>query len=167
MTDLAKSVLLGAELSSLLSELQVSANGLNEETSGVNSIVSLVEKQLIGMKLGLECWLRDSSDELNSTLTLDEQVISKAASLVTELGFAKVSGEWFLAVRKVRYEALRDNPDLFFALTVDVEATKLQDASREIRITALEKLPLLIAELKERADKNTRIIVDTRKLLGL
>src|SRR2546427_3653283 len=85
------------ELSSLLSDLRNSANSLNSETSGVNTVIDSVESQIVSMNLGLECWLRGSS-------VLDSKNPSKDSNVETQLGFANVAGNWSLAIRDVLYE---------------------------------------------------------------
>lgn len=115
------------------------------------------------MNLGLEHWLTSSSD-----YSLDSVPDGKNATERTELGYAKVAGEWCLAVRRARYEDARSPYSGEFECNVTrvEEAVKLQDSSRDLRIAALEKLPLLISELKQRADEQTRIILDAKKIVG-
>ncbi len=45
-------------------------------------------------------------------------------------------------------------------------ATKLQDASRDIRIKALQLLPHLVAALKAKAESDTGVILNAKKMLG-
>jgi hypothetical protein len=45
-------------------------------------------------------------------------------------------------------------------------ARQLADAPRDIRIASLTAIPNLISSLKSRAERDTRTIQDTKKLLG-
>jgi hypothetical protein len=71
------------ELSSLLSDFRTASNQFNSETAGVNAIIESVQTQLVGMNLGLECWVSASTDDVRGI----------------ELGFAKITTEWCLAFR--------------------------------------------------------------------
>jgi hypothetical protein len=92
---------------------------------------------------------------------------------VTLFGFSKVAGQWSLSVRDIRYGRHLEEDHEGFAHWTDWQeedeephVTKLQDASRDIRIRALQSLPLLIYQLKSRADEDVRAIVEAKKLLG-
>jgi hypothetical protein len=144
------------ELSSLLSDLRISANKLNSATSGVNAIIDGVEAQLTGMNLGLEYWLKSPG--------LDSQSLDMGTIVHTQLGFAKIGNEWCLGVRRVQVEL--DERSGEWTHTEPDPSAKLQDSSREIRIKALELIPKLIEELKESAEKATSTIVNAKKLVG-
>ena len=45
------------ELSRLLSELQQSAQQLNEASDSINSVISSIEQKIIASNVGIECWL--------------------------------------------------------------------------------------------------------------
>ena len=120
-----------------MSDLRTSANKLNSETSSVNAIIDGVEAQLIGMNLGLEYWLKSPG--------LDSQSLDIRTTVHTQLGFAKIGGEWCLGVRKVQAEF--DEHSREWTHTEPDPSAKLQDSSREIRIKALELIPKLIEEL--------------------
>ena len=145
------------ELSSLLIDLQNTANRLNSETTGVNSLIQQVETRLQVMNLGLECWLERD--------ILASEIERPNVSLDVELGFAKVAGEWCLAVRVVRYQYDKGRDRWDVADYVGAP-TKLQDASRDIRIAALKRIPRLLESLKKRAEEDTQTIQEAKKLLG-
>jgi len=149
------------ELSSLLSDLHVTANKLNSETTGVNTVIDSVEARLVQMNLGLECWLAGANDH---DQPLDLKHPSKDTRLEVQLGFAKVGGDWFLVIREVRYDYQKQSDE--WIEVGETSVTRLQSASRDIRIKALKLLPELISSLKEKAEADTAVILDAKKMLG-
>ena len=152
------------ELASLLSELRQTANALNSEMGAVNSIISQVEAQLVGMNLGLECWLDHDLDLIQVGHAMEPSSDEPDAPfevirIETQLGFSKVGGNWCLSVRKASYTENRQ-----FESAQD--GVKLQDTSRETRIRGLQLLPTLLSKLKAKAEQDRRTIQDAQKLIG-
>ena len=146
------------ELSSLLNDLQNSANQLNAETGSVNSMIECIEDRLRGMNLGLECWLTGDYEALESKNPSADSLVQ------IELGFAKVAGEWCLSIREAKYQKDRQSGGWY--QVGDAEPGKLKDASRDIRIGALKRLSSLLDALKKRADEDTASIRGAKKVLG-
>jgi hypothetical protein len=138
----------GVEFSYLLSELNESAGELNAGTETVNSVLASVETQLTKMNLGIEVWVPDSLSSIQ---------ISEYSYQDTELGFAKIGTNWSLAVR-VR-EGKRDplSGDFDWYPLPIPGSTRLLDASRQVRIKALQHIPELLEALKSKADEAAAI----------
>jgi hypothetical protein len=142
------------EFSNLLSELNKSASELNAGTERVNSVLASVETQLTKMNLGFEVWVPDS---------LSSFQISEYRYQDTELGFAKTGTDWSLAVR-VR-EGKRDprSGDFGWYPLPIPGSTRLLDASRQVRIKALQHIPELLEALKSKADEAAATIKEAIK----
>jgi hypothetical protein len=143
------------EFSNLLSELNKGASELNAGTQTVNSVLASVETQLTKMNLGFEVWVPDS---------LSTVQISEYRYQDTELGFTKTGIDWSLAVR-VR-EGQRDSQsDDFEWYPLPIPgSTRLLDASRQVRIKALQHMPELIEALKSKADEAAATINEAKRL---
>jgi hypothetical protein len=141
------------EFSSLLSELDKSANELNAGTETVNSVLASVETQLTKMNLGFEVWVPDSLSSIQ---------ISEYGYEDTELGLAKIGTDWSLAVR-VR-EGKRDplSGDFDWYPLPIPGSTRLLDASRRVRIKALQHIPELLEALKSKADQAAATIKESK-----
>ena len=144
------------EFSNLLSELNKSAGELNAGTETVNSVLASVETQLTKMNLGFEVWVPDSLSSIQ---------ISEYSYQDTELGFAKIGTDWSLAVR-VR-EGKRDprSGDFDWYPLPIPGSTRLLDASRRVRIKALQHIPELLEALKSKADGAAAAIREAKKLI--
>jgi hypothetical protein len=129
------------EVSRLLSDLKTSAARLNAATDVINGELQSTESQIRDMNIGLECW--PPGCELDHRPRIGSQIFDAIC-----LGFAHVSKSWCLAVRTmtgIEGSAAEFQPEC--------EPSPLLQAPRPIRIAALEKLPLLIVALKEKADE--------------
>lgn len=155
------------ELSRLLSDLEDSASKLNAESDSVNAILKSVESRLVAMNVGLETWVRDailSEDEVKFFEDHAGEERTYTVTRDTELGFAKVIGEWCLAVRTERGEPNRNNSnDLDWAH--ESGPVRLCDQSRQLRIDALQHLPRLLKAVNENAKKALQAIADAKNLV--
>jgi hypothetical protein len=144
------------EFSSLLSELNKSASELNEGTETVNSVLASVETQLTKMNLGFEVWVPDSLSSIQ---------ISEYRYQDTELGFAKIGTDWSLAVqvREGKKDPLSGDFD-WYPLPIP-GSTRLLDASRPVRVMALQHIPELLEALKSKADEAAATTEEAKKLL--
>jgi hypothetical protein len=153
-TELFKSKSLETQLPELLSELEDSARKLNAETANINSIIDSVEKRLITMNLGLEGWV-----------VLESRDIDRNNSVTTEIGFARLTNGWHLAVRVIkseREEGEFEGDDDVWRKIPD-EPKRLLDVGRDLRIAALDGLSKLIVALKSKADEGIRSIQKAHK----
>jgi len=110
----------------------------------------------------------DLNNHLSGVTPISPRIVkiylSKDSRCEVKLGFAKVAGDWGLSVREARYDYDKQGDE--WIAVGETSATKLRDASRDMRIKALELLPALISTLKSKAESDTRAILDAKKLLG-
>jgi predicted RNA-binding protein (virulence factor B family) len=69
-----------------------------------------------------------------------------------------------LVTREVRYDYQKQVDE--WIEVGETAVIRLQAASRDIRIRALKLLPELISSLKERAEADTAVILNAKKMLG-
>ena len=89
----------------MLSDLEDSAKKLNAESDSVVAILESVESRLVGMNIGLETWLEERAIESHTDTDYDDSRdddVGRQIARRTEVGFAKVAGEWCLAIRGER-----------------------------------------------------------------
>jgi len=161
-TDLSKlSVSQAAHLTMLLSRFEETASQLREATNSLNSILNDVEKQLNEANVGVEVWLPTPFVERDE------------GSKREWLGYAKVDRKWRIAVKHVTLygtdldlddddpnarnddspEQIGENASAFGDPAPENEAIPLAQASRELRIAALDHLPALIGAVDAEAKK--------------
>lgn len=151
------------EFSALLSQFTETAGRLNSASDSLNSILSTIEKRLVEANVGVETWL--SSDLVQS----DSEGSSGGETTWTSqvLGFAKIEGEWGLAVKPVKHVSgfFQGDDNCPYGMRYkDGEPVRLLKASREIRIKALEAAPQLIKQLTEEADRYIQTIEQAKSL---
>jgi hypothetical protein len=152
----------------LLAELAKNAAEFNQATDSINSLIERFEETLRNLHLGIETWLVSyplKSDESKVDYVEDPGAIERGELAVnTQLGFTKRAGEWGLAVRVVVYrregtlgrEFLHANPEV-----------PLRDASRALRIEALEHFPQLLHRLNEQVKDGIKKIQAAREFVEL
>src|SRR5437870_3160418 len=88
------------DISQVLSSIESSSKRLNTVSNNANAVIRNIEKRLKDANIGLEVWWDQKSlDHMGSTdLRHDET----ACWLTQILGFARVDGDWCLAVRTMR-----------------------------------------------------------------
>ena len=152
-----------AEFPKLLHEFQKAAVDLNLKSNGINTTLFQCELALVNANAGIEYWSR--KELLSSEPETDED--GKHFREADRLGFAKVDGEWHLAVQHVTKEWYTDDTgDQGWEIASTEMPVVLSQASRELRIAALEELPDLIAKLTAKALQAIKSIESAQKLLG-
>ena len=144
------------EFSSLLRELNQSASELNAGTETVNSVLASVETRLTKMNLGIEVWVPDSLSSIQ---------ISEYKYQDTELGFSKIGADWSLAVRVREGKIDPRSGDFDWYPLPILGSTRLLDASRQVRIKALQHIPELLEAMKSKADKAADTNKEAKKLI--
>lgn len=155
------------KLSRSLSELKDAARRLNEASNTINSTITSIEQKIVEANVGLECWL--TAEPLQTTepkqIAMGPNDDPAHSMTDTILGFTKVAGEgWRLAVREREYIALDDDPEEQRATPIQSDPSALWRASRELRIKALEKMPALIGQLRDRVNGALEAIAIAKKL---
>jgi hypothetical protein len=160
------------ELSHPLSERQQNARQLNEASDSINQTILAIEQKIIASNVGLACWLTDYPIvESTPNHWEDHDNISHKAWSEMILGFAKLDQNegWRLAVFERTTEVFdKQDADGEWAEETkidDEDATPLYRASRELRIEALQKMPLMIKLLSEKAKASLQAIAKAKKLV--
>lgn len=152
-----------AEFPKLLQEFQKAAVDLNLKSNGINVTLFQCELALVNANAGIEYWSR--KELLSSEPDTDEG--GKRFRETARLGFAKVDGEWHLAVQPVTKEWYEEDiGDQGWQIASTEKPMVLSQASRELRIAALEELPDFIAKLTAKARQAIKSIESAQKLIG-
>lgn len=122
-----------ANISASFQELTAAAVDLNRVSDELAKSIGELDTALKALNLGIERWVT-----ISESANADGSV-----SWRDELGFAKVSGKWGLALRTVQIKIEVFEDDATYWL--------FNEASRDLRIEAVELIPVLLAELTELA----------------
>ena len=144
------------EISRLFDELSEAAQTLNDESDTVTTLIHQFETRLNGLRIGVEAWVtmsearkavrRPNSDADDLDDDGNPRTYSAEESVDVQLGFGRYFNDWRLLVRTAEWEKI-DGGD-WEEVTVE-RPTPLLEASRQIRIDALEAFPELLRELKK------------------
>ena len=124
------------------SRLQDLSNSLNKKSDELNESLKAFEAMLASFRLGVEAWVRPSLET-----STDDHGIEYA----TTLGYSKASGNSCLTL------AYRNSMD------DEGSYVPLNQASRELRIKAVEQLPKLLKALENAADEAVQDVEKARK----
>lgn len=138
MTSHAES---SVSVSSALKDLSRSAVALNSAATQLAKTIEVLDAALKKLNLGISSWVEVAFDS-----SLDERFWRSE-----RLGYAKIAGKWGLALRVVSGDELAP-PEA----SETVNEWSFAEASRELRIKAIEHLPRLIAKLNEDAQAVTK-----------
>ena len=136
----SKSESLNHRISASYKQLTAAASELNTVSDELGKFVTALDSALRRLNLGIATWLRLESREDGS-----------GNYIKRDLGYAKVSGKWGIALRTMtgNHNAVEDGIE---------EEWLFNDAPRALRIEAVEKLPDLFDSLVKEADLATRQI---------
>lgn len=135
------------------SRLQAISSSLNSKSDTINAAIKVFEDKLASLRLGVTAWV---PTPLNTRLiapgTQDED------SLQTFLGYCKATGTWCLTLSEdsERWGNDENNPPQF---------TPLSQAPRELRLKAIQQLPLLVNALEKHADEALKEVGQAEQLL--
>jgi hypothetical protein len=146
-------------LSDLLSQFEESAKQLNAVSDSINTAITDVEQRLAAANAGLEVWVYDSPLEAEEP----EEVQLNGTDtgyrwLERILGFAKLSQAegWRLAVKERSATQADELGDEIGYVTGQI--TPLWKASRNLRLKALELLPILVEQLTDATQRALQTI---------
>ncbi len=133
----------------------------------INSTIMLCEQSLVNANAGIEHWLL--SDLSRDMPTTDGK--GDRSYRACRLGFAKVNGEWHLVVQRLTKEWYVEDlgggdHDEGWCVQNTEAPTLLSQASRDLRIAALEQLPELIQQLTTKARQGITTIERAQKLVS-
>jgi hypothetical protein len=141
-----------AKLQTDFQALSEIASELNVASDSLTKTVGVLDEALKKLNVGLTVWVSfvDRGDDDNPHLYNLDQI-----------GYCKVDGKWGLSIRRIWGDQLTDDknedgPWLF------------NDASREMRLRSVDKIPEVITKLaKEAFDTTKRIQEKTKEVLDL
>jgi hypothetical protein len=116
---------------------------LNRQDPFLTRVVASLDEALQRLSVGLVVWARVDTwhDDIDGMSYESE-----------EIGYAKVNGQWGIAIRRTFGREDSSDPDEVRNIWV------FNDAPRESRLRAVEKLPQVIDELAKAAAKTTEIL---------
>jgi hypothetical protein len=127
------------------SNLSKATSILNKASGELASAISQLDEMLQNLNIGLTAWITFRSRETESPEYDNDQ-----------LGYAKVSGKWGLAIQRIYGDPSQGQEDV-------VGPWLFNDASRELRLLAVDKIPELLellanvaAKTAERVEEKTR-----------
>lgn len=123
-------------------QLSTIANSLNKASDELTKVVSALDGALQRLNVGLVVWV----------LVVKWHDENGLAYECEEVGYAKVSGIWGIAIRKLFGSEDSPDPDEVR------EIWAFNDAPRELRLRAVEKLPAVIDELAKAAIETTELL---------
>jgi hypothetical protein len=164
------------DLAGLSQRLNASTDQLNIELQGI-------EDRINALSLGVEGWVtkRPLQEEFSDEwAALAHNAVAPSAALgystrsrtATELGYARFSEGWKLAVRTVTYPQTRTPDSMEWDEPVDAadsggirrEAKRLLRASRTLRMHAVDRIPDLIEALHAAATQVAEAVEKARKI---
>jgi len=125
---------ISANINASFQDLAAAAGDLNQASDELMKFMSELDTALKALNLGIECWV-----EIGRYSKPD-------VSWADELGFAKVSGKWGLALRSVELGDKSDDDPAYWLFN---------EASRDMRIEAVDFIPDLLKALREAAALKT------------
>jgi hypothetical protein len=127
-------------------ELSAIAQSLNQATDELTRVVAALDEALQRLSVGLVVWVNVQTWDHEDGVSYEcEQV-----------GYAKVNGQWAIAIRKTFGREDTSDPDEVRSIWI------FNDAPREARLRAVEYLPQIVNELAKAAAKTTEVL--NRKL---
>lgn len=124
-------------VSAAYKQLSAAASELNAVSDELGKFVSALDGAIKKLNLGISTWIR-----------LDSREDGLGNYAKRDLGYAKVSGRWGIALRTMTGN--HNTPDIS-----DVEEWLFNDAPRALRIESVEKLPDLFEGLIKEAEAAT------------
>lgn len=124
-------------VSSAYKQLTTAASELNAVSDELGKFVTALDAAIKKLNLGISTWIR-----------LDSREDGLGNYAKRDLGYAKVSGRWGIALRAMAGN--HNSPDIS-----DLEEWLFNEAPRSLRIEAIEKLPDLFEGLIKEAEAAT------------
>jgi hypothetical protein len=116
-----------------LKQLSLLSKSLNEASDELSKQISAIESALNQFKLGIWAWVREPVLTESELSDPDEKGMRFELNYHYQLGYGKHNGKWGLLVSYF-WEANEEDAEIEF----------LRDASREIRMKAMDKIPDLL-----------------------
>ena len=158
-----------SDLSRQFSDLREVAAKLNEQSDSIAKIIEQFQETLRQLNLGVEVWIPLQSEESVFTPTFGVK-IPVPVTIETSLGYARGDDGWGLFIKRIAFRATTAPVPLGpvqrgEAVKVN-KWVKLLEASRSVRIAALDAFPKLLEALKASAESAVQTIQNAKKFLG-
>lgn len=157
-----------SELSRQLSDLREVAKHLNEKSDEITALIAQFQAALRELNLGLEVWTPLQSEESSFVPPFGSKK-AIPVTIETVLGYARGEDGWALYVKRTIYRSTTAVGPLGLAQKGEVVKAntwlKLLDASRSVRIAALDAFPKLLEALKTSAESAVQSINNAKKFL--
>jgi hypothetical protein len=124
-------------------ELSKTASQLNFVSDALGKYIAEIESGLKTLNLGVTSWVTINKWPTNDDLVMHHQ----------ELGYAKLSKEWCIALRTYNDADWSDE-------WVDYEVWAFNDGPRQLRINAIDKLSALLQKLNSDATKVSNSVAE-------
>jgi len=124
-------------------ELSSAAAALNKASNELTTTISTLDQALYGLNIGLAVWVQ-------VVLWSDPEGSGRYER--EEVGYAKIGGMWGLAIRRLAGDEQSPEPDEVR------DVWTFNDAPRELRLRAVEKLPDVLDELGKAAIKTAQTV---------
>jgi hypothetical protein len=121
-------------------QLSSIAASLNKASDEFTKVVSELDASLQRLNVGLVVWV--------TVVKLG----NGSAYEIEQIGYAKVDGNWRIAIRKLRGNEESEYED------VVTNTWAFNDAPRQVRLRSVEKLPELVSGLAKAAVKATQVL---------
>lgn len=139
------------DVSRLFARLQQLSDTLNRESDSLTAEITEFEARLTQLKLGITLWYHEPVKQ--QTFAAD----GEQHQTVTYLVFAKGSGGWGLYLRSCAVGVIPEEPQDFFG------ETRLRDAPRKERVTAVKLFPGFLEAMVEAARGRVQLIRQGRE----
>jgi len=135
---------LSERTASAYKELVVSAAALNTTSDELGKFISSIDKSIQALNLGIEAWVDVGSGWSND----------RSGEFETHyLGHDKIRGTWGIALRIS--QGSEQDPE-----STSNEYWLFNEGPRELRVSAIDKLPELLQRLKKKAESTSKKIAD-------
>jgi hypothetical protein len=139
------------DVSRLFADLQQLSDTLNRESDSLTAEITEFETSLVQLKLGITLWYHEPVKQHRF------EADSEQHQTATYLVFAKGNGGWGLYLRSCDVGVIPEEPQDFFA------ETRLRDAAREDRVTAVKLFPGLLEAMVDAARGRVQLIRQGRE----
>jgi hypothetical protein len=144
-----------------ISDLAPIAEQVNKKSNEINNTISTINAKLAKLNFGIEVWLDETWNALSSS-TRDYKGFPRTTE-ASYLGYCLLDDKWQLAIKNVEEETTVEDGEEC-TKEVNPDYVSLHQASRGLRLAALQKLPELLDALKGKASGVLKSIEEAEKL---
>jgi hypothetical protein len=144
-----------------LKELSALTSKLKSATEELNGVIEDLNARLAKIGPGVSAWTGKILNRKDSVRDVTDARVEVKIASGYELGYARVDGEWMLAVRKTRCDDIDNDSDW-----IDDEPLSLLKAPRNVRVEAAGHFEKLINAISRKAEGFIANVEDAKKLVG-